>query len=143
MERNNAANSFFAGKIEHNAQRFGRTQFEIDVTCAGKKSHKQITPALDRQSIGAAFGRMTRGDNEWRGQALLFQLVKATDQSIQPKFEEIRRVCHFHREVQVRPGGDHADYSRTEFAYFDRCARCHILAVAEEAFRSSRGRCFS
>jgi hypothetical protein len=110
-----------------------RSQFDIDVLRPWQKSQEQFTAMLSREFIGAAFGRMARGDNERRAQDrhLRFELVFLSNEMIEPKLEQIRRIRHSGGQAQFGQRCDHA-HKRRILPSFDRSVRCHILFRSEK-----------
>ena len=104
-----------------------------------QKSPKQLAAFRKRELIRAAFARIPRSDNDGRMQVvdLAFELVEKAAEAIESKLEQIGRLLHAPCESKMVGRSNDADQKRAARlhplaawgAFFDRCARCHILSV--------------
>src|SRR5260370_17857074 len=96
MERKNPANILFSGAGEQGFERARRTQLDIDIFGASKKTQEQLLSLLPGEIIGAAFPRTAHGDDDWRAQLvdLAFQLIDDCAELIWAKAKQGRRFGH-------------------------------------------------
>src|SRR5947209_20259245 len=96
MKRKNHAHLSFSSFREQWFERARRTQFHIEIFRARQKSPKQVTPFLKRQIADAAFKRITRSDDDRRGQDrhFAFELIDNVGETIESNFKKIRRLIH-------------------------------------------------
>src|SRR5438105_2516801 len=131
MERKNPANILFSGAGEQGFERARRTQLDIDIFGARKKTQEQLLALLPGEIIGAAFPRIARGDDDWRAQLvdLAFQLIDDCAEVIESKLKEVRRLGHRNGEPEIGRRGDDTYDLRRHF--LDRLA-CVIMSGALE-----------
>jgi hypothetical protein len=103
MERKNPANILFSGAREQGFERARRTQLDIDIFGARKKTQEQLLALLPGEIIGAAFPRIARGDDDWRAQLvdLAFQLIDDCAEVIESKLKKVRRLGHRNGEPEI------------------------------------------
>src|SRR5207237_2249274 len=124
MERKNPANILFSGAGEQRFKRARRTQLDIDIFGARKKTQEQLLALLPGEIIGAAFPRIARGDDDWRAQLvdLAFQLIDDCAEVIEYKLKKERRLGHRNRDPENGRRRDDSYDLRHPFLY--RLAWC-------------------
>src|SRR5439155_27102328 len=79
MERKNPANILFSGAGEQRFKRARRTQLDIDIFGARKKTQEQLLELLPGEFIGAAFPRIARGVDVWCAQIVYLSFQHIVD----------------------------------------------------------------
>src|SRR5437016_3496552 len=114
MERKNPAHFLFSGACEQRLKCARRTQLNIDIFGVRQKTQEQVSAFRQRKIICATFSRITRGDNNRRGELrnrwgiqepptprlrrpsrhLAFQLIEHAAEMIESKLKKVGRLAH-------------------------------------------------
>ena len=134
MERKNPAHILFSRVSEQGFKCARRTQFDIDIFGARKKTEEQLTTLTEREIIGAAFPRIARGDDNLRRLAaatgqdrhLALEWIEHAAEMVESKLKKVRRLMHGDGESEIGGRGDNTNDKLVRF--FDRPARYHIIS---------------
>src|SRR5438105_6132118 len=109
MQRDNLPYLSFLSRDQNRSKRAGRAQFDVDIFRPRQETQEQLAALAGRQIVGAAFLRMSRGNDDRRRQdrQLVFYLGDDRDEMIQTQFEEVRRLRHGGGAPEI---GGRADY---------------------------------